>query len=452
MYCSECKLRVADDSVTVCPVCQGRLQVDEENEKAFNDAVDNKGSAVSGISVEDKFSAYEKPDQSLDFNPKEIGLQASDPGGQVEEDEDIRALADLWDEEDIDADLEGVLAEAFSLDEANDDIDEVDDLDLELGRSEVLASRPSVTSANRNLSPLLLLLLIVLIGAGGASWFYLQKTGIKSEPIAKPRSLPQSKESVTADKAATTEPAREIAGSSAGVKTAKLAAAVPVQDLAQVKVAAHKVKDVETPPEKVVTDQSTAVSSQSSDGGLEKLAGRQAEVLDKPVSSGKVKAALSSAPIETATEAVKKSEVLVAAQESVGEKALISEKAVIEGDAKVVEQLTPSSSTSLKDESGKSAEKTATKVVTSKVEVSSVFHYAVHIGSFKSQKRVARQLAMLQEKGFAAYQVEVDLKEKGVWQRVMIPGGATRDEAKALQKKLAELFPKEDSLIKKIKK
>ena len=202
----------------------------------------------------------------------------------------------------------------------------------------------------------------------------------------------------------------------------------------------------------MVTDQSTAVSSQSSDGGLEKLAGHQAEALDKPVSSEEVKAALSSAPVETATEAVKKSEVLVAAQESVGEKALVSEKAVIEGDAKVVEQLTPSSSTSLKDEAGKSAEDTAAKAVTSKVEVSSVIHYAVHIGSFKSQKRVARQLAMLQEKGFAAYRVEVDLKEKGVWQRVMIPGGATRDEAKALQKKLAELFPKEDSLIKKIKK
>ncbi len=407
MYCSKCKLRVADDSVTVCPVCQGRLQVDEKNEEALNDAVDKRRSEVSEISVEDKFSAYEKPDQSLDFNPQELGLQSSDQGDQVEEDEDIRALADLWEEEDIDADLEGVLAEAFSLDEANDDVDKADDLDLEFGKSEVLASRPPVTSVKRNLSPLLLLLLIIVIGVGGASWLYLQKTGGKSESIAKLRSLPQPKEPVVVDKATTPEPTREIAESPVDGKTGKLVAAVPARDLAQVKVADHKVKDAETLPEKAAAYQAVVVSSQSPDGGLEKLAGRQAEVLAKPVQINKIKAQTKS--------------------------------------------LTPSSPTSFKDEAGKSAEEIAGKAVTAKVEVTPVFLYAIHIGSFKSHKRVDRQLKMLQEKGFAAYRVEVDLKAKGVWQRVMIPGGATRDEAKVVQKKLAELFPREDSLIKKIK-
>ena len=63
MYCAECKLRVADDSITVCPVCQGPLQPDTENEEVFGGAVDKDGSAARGnqvfdIRVEDKFVAY----------------------------------------------------------------------------------------------------------------------------------------------------------------------------------------------------------------------------------------------------------------------------------------------------------------------------------------------------------------------------------------------------------
>ncbi len=458
MYCSECKLRVADDSVTVCPVCQGRLQADDENEKGFNNTADNRASGASEILVEDKFSAYERADQTLDFNPKELGLQSSDQEEQAEEEEDIRALADLWEEEDIDADLEGVLAEAFSLDEANEDVDVEDDLGLELGKSEVLPSQqPPVTPANRNRSPLLLLLLIIVIGAGGASWFYLQKTGVKPTPIVQPRSQPQPKEAVVADRAATVKPAQEVTGSSSGDETAKLAATVPARDSAQVKVADSIVKDGVTSPEKVTAAQPAAATPQPTDGELEKLAGSKTEVLDKAASPAEVKTALSSAPVGTDAELVKKTEVSVASLEGAGEKTSVSEEAVVEGDEKVVEPvqnneitvqaepLAPTTSTAPRKE-------VVAKAVSSKVEVYPVYYYAIHMGSFKSQKRADRQLAMLQEKGFAAYQVEVDLKDKGVWQRVMIPGGTTRDEAKVVQKKLADLFPKEDSLIKKIKK
>jgi cell division protein FtsN len=61
--------------------------------------------------------------------------------------------------------------------------------------------------------------------------------------------------------------------------------------------------------------------------------------------------------------------------------------------------------------------------------------YVVHVGSFKSEKRASRQLARLQKKGFSAYIAVVDLKGKGVWQRVMVSGGATREDAKAVQAK-----------------
>ena len=449
MYCSECKLRVADDNVTICPVCEGPLQPDAENEEVVVDAADKDDSTAPEIRVEEKFDAYEKPDQGLDFKPEELGLQSSDQEGLDKDDEDIRVLAELWEEEDIDADLEGILAEAFSLDEANDDIEAEDDLDL--SPLEVSPVQPPAAVPESNRRPLLLLLILIVIGVGSASLFYMQKPGPKTDSIVKP--LPLLKEPVAAEKVVTAEPTTVVVENVADDKTGKIAAiADPARDSALVEVANLKAQEAEALPKEESANLKTEVDSQVSAEKQEALAGDSAEVLDKTVTSEEMKTVPSPVP---ALEPVKKSETLVASLGRAEEKASLPGEALPEEDVKIVDEtksLVPSSDSSPHEEVGKTSARVDEEAVVDKTEVASELLYRIHIGSFKSHKRAANQLAMLQEKGFAAYQVEVDLEGKGIWQRVMIPGGTTRDEAKAVQKKLAELFPREDSLILKSKK
>ena len=413
MYCSECKLRVADDNVTICPVCEGPLQPDAENEEVVVDAADKDGSTAPEIRVEEKFDAYEKPDQGLDFKPEELGLQSSDQEGLDKDDEDIRVLAELWEEEDIDADLEGILAEAFSLDEANDDIEAEDDLDLSPLEVSPVQPPPAVPESNRR--PLLLLLILIVIGVGSASLFYMQKPAFKTGSVAKP--LPLPREPVVTEKVTVAKSATAVVENATDDKTGKIVAvADPARDSASVEVANLKAQEAEVLPKGESAKRIAEVGSQVPAEGQEKLVGHPAEVLDKTVTSEDIKTVPSPVPV---LEPVKKSETLVISLGSAEEKASVSEEALLEEGAKVVD----------------------------KTEVTLRIPYGIHVGSFKSHERAANQLAMLQEKGFAAYQVEVDLEGKGIWQRVIIPGGTTRDEAKVVQKKLAEVFPWEDSLI-----
>ena len=451
MYCSECKLRVADDNVTVCPVCQGPLQSDAEDEAVLiNGGVVGKGEPK--IEVEDKFSAYEKPGSELNFNPEELGLQSPEPVAPDAEDDDIMALTDLWEDEDIDADLEGVLAEAFSLDEVDEAVEMEDELDLgedglDLGKPGVspASSVTPVAPARNSRSPLLLLLLVV-IGVGGASWFYFQNLEVKPgdqvvKPVSQAQSLKSASEPVAKDsvveKVKVAEPVTVAARRAADDKPAKLEAVVPVRDLAPVEVAAKlKDKEVVTPLQNAAVDQAATAGAQS------------------PVEREEV-AALA----QRVTDSSEKPEMSTGVAESVGEKGSDSAKAAAKEVTEIADKAKTSgfsADASVRD-GGEAAVagvagEVAKEASLDRVEKSPILSYAIHIGSFKSQKRVSRQIAMLQKKGFAAYFVVVDLKEKGVWQRVMIPGGATREEAKVVQKELAELFPREESLIKKIKK
>ena len=78
--------------------------------------------------------------------------------------------------------------------------------------------------------------------------------------------------------------------------------------------------------------------------------------------------------------------------------------------------------------------------------------YVVQVGSFGNFEGAACQLAKLHKKGFAAYSVQADLGDKGVWQRIFVPGGTSRSEAKLVQEKLSRLLPQEESLIRKLQK
>ncbi len=479
MYCSECKLRIADDDVTVCPVCQGPLQPEQGKGDMFDVAVDNVGSVVpENMSsetplpegrIDDKFSAYERPDEIFDFNPEEFGLQSSDQKDPAAEVEDIRVLADLWEDEDVDADLEGVLAEAFSLDDVGRDIDDasqsvdevsdvsenmkdvdsdvektdlnvdVDELDftegdLALGHSEVIPApsptvvQPPVVELSRSRRPLLLILLFVVICAGGAGWFFLQNFGakpvarvVKPMPLSQPVKLaspPSAKEQIVAKKVTTAESGSGNVQETSGDHQTGV---VPARDSAVIESSDLKEKESGTLPQEATLEPVTAVVSQLPAAGQEKLVAQRAEVLDRPVA-----------------ESVKKSEASAALPENAGEKTSVSGVKLAQDGPKAVAEIKPLAE--------------AVSAAASITEEPAVLPYAIHIGSFRSKKRASSQLAMLQKKGFDAYQVEVDLKEKGVWQRVLVPGGVTREEAQVVQQKLADIFPREDSLIRKIRK
>ena len=284
---------------------------------------------------------------------------------------------------------------------------------------------PPVAAPPQNRRLLLLVLLFLLIGAaGGAYWLYSLNSDVKPmSRVVKPTPQLQSvkpvspapvEERIVVKKMTQTESESGVAQNTSGDQ----AAAVPVRDSSEIETVDVKVEEITLSPS---TDPAKAVVSQSSVEGHEMLVARKAEVLDKPVA-----------------EPVKKTEAPTAPPGNAGEKTSVSAVKLAQDEPKVVAEIKP-----LEE---------AAPVAISKTEEPMVSPYAVHIGSFKSKKRASRQLAMLQKKGFAAYQVEVDLKGKGVWQRVLVPGGLTRKEAQAVQQKLADVFPREESLILKNKR
>ncbi len=442
MYCSECKLRVADDSVVVCPVCQGPLQSETENEAAQVDHGAEKKSPpkASEIKVEDKFIAYEKIDQEFEFSPEDLGLHSLEKEPENSSD-DMKVLAELWEDEDIDSDLEGVFAEAFTLDEVDDaaKMDEVselsadEDVDADLGgalaeaftlvdegelagleeelnlgennmeptRPETIPAAPASVAAppRKNSSPLLFLLLVVVAGAG-ALWFYFQSPVVKScAPVVK---------SVSPSPSPPPAPVKTVP--EAMVRKESGVQKVP-------KPVAEKVK-VSEPVSKAEPD---------SVEGLE----------DKPKTEVPVRNEVSLETVESKVSETEKNAAPVTA-------------------ARVQSSAQSSGALFLEQKSTASVEQSETLIsIAEKGKEKTVdlkFSYVVHVGSFKSEKRASRQVARFQKKGFAAYSMEVDLKAKGVWLRVMVPGGATREEAKVVQARVAEVFPKEESLVRKVAK
>jgi len=289
MYCSACRLWFAEDDASVCPVCGGLLQLEVDNEKVVND----------NVGASDHSSVRQDPSEDGD--------------------EAIRFLDDLWEKEDIDADLEGVFADIFDLDD-----DEVGELGVDVetvdepksGKPEDLCVPPLAVMPNRNNSLLLLVLVLMVIVVGSGSWLYMRNLGLKPvESVGRQASQPRQVHPATLP-----------------------AAKTPV--VPQRNTTAKPVVAISTPAEK---------------------------------------------PLE--------------------------------------------------------------KSVAVEVKLSPALSYVVQIGSFKTKAGLDRQLAKLRKKGFAAHPVRVDLGKKGIWQRVYVSGGTSREKAKVMQEKLHKFFPLEKSWI-----
>jgi cell division protein FtsN len=467
MYCSECKLRVADDSVVTCPVCQGPLQSESEVREPSEsvDFVDELAAVFAeepaqDIKLDDKLDAYVRDDANLDFDPEALGLKSSEEEDPEASADDIRVLADLWEKEDIGADLDGVFADAFNLEEVAPEsvpeeqvavkpeksvpeTSEIPETSETPVMSTSVMSTPEISTPvppenPRNLG-LPLLILIVLLIAGGGGWFYMQNAGVKPEnklareikspapaPVpTKPQIKPQPEPAVVSNKPVEDKVVPVAEGNA--VVTAKIS---PAGDETAENSAGDKPNlstDVKVEP---------AVAAGSSETEAASLA-TTAETSTQPAAESLVAAASDSSPIvekKTQSDAELDSEPAAENQAS---------------ETQPVEKVTPEP-VPVKEKAVAVPEK-ANPAAAPAVTVTGT-RYVVHIGSFRNEAGAARQLAKLQKKGFAAYKVEVDLGEKGIWQRIFVPGGALKSDARLVQEELAKSFPQEESLVRKIKK
>lgn len=325
----------------------------------------------------------------VDNSPNSSGRKV--PSG---EDESIRFLDDLWGDKDIDADLEGEFAEIFDLADGADEMEadvETED-ELKPDKPEDLFVPPLVVTPNRNRYFLLLVSVLVVIVVGAGAWLYLHNSGSKpAESAGRPVS-------------------RQQQVYSAPMQSAKKP--VALQKSTIVKSEKDIVNPAEKPLKKTVMDDAKTKSGEKT---VTAIKNRDRVQLPK---DGKV---ISPVPV-----------IEVEAPKNTGKTVPLPVAHAREKTAKIVK-------------------KSAGKTVAGKVKHSPELSYVIQIGSFKTKAGLDRQLAKLRKKGFAAYPVRVDLGKKGIWQRVYLSDGTSREKAKVMQEKLHKLLPREESRVVKIR-
>ncbi len=428
MYCSECKLQVADDSIKVCPVCQGNLQ--PEVEKDFT--------PDQGLELQDEFVTGPQVDQGLDFDPEILGLKSSDQKDAAEDIDDMRVLADLWEKEDIGADLDDVFAEAFSVETVDLVSEGMAEPEMPVSgtlNSERFSAQPV---RQRNLwLPVLLVAGLIVVGCG---WFFLKSNGVKPvvgiDDTFKSPALVKSQVEPEADKAGMAErmlePAVTPPAESEMVKSELLPAAIAAVDDSidsEVETQATDVAEVsgQVPMESAKQLDADAVAIKSA--GVQPSAEISVRTEEPPVE------------ILPETQAPPQGEAV----SEIAERNMVSAPPVLAPGKTAAESVPVTKKPAA--EAGQSA---ASFTPAATVAVGT--QYVVQVGSFRNFEGAACQLAKLHKKGFAAYSVQADLGDKGVWQRIFVPGGTSRSEAKLVQEKLSRLLPQEESLIRKLQK
>ena len=430
MYCTECKLRVADDSIKVCPVCQGNLQ--PEVEKDFT--------PDQGLELQDESVAGPQADAGLDFDPEILGLKSSDQKDAAEDVDDMRVLADLWEKEDIDADLEGVFADAFS-------IETVDLVPEETAEPELPASgtlNPERFSARpvrqqKLWLPVLLVAGLIVVGCG---WFFLKSNGVKPvagiDDTSKSATLVKAQVEPEADKPAVTERTLEPVVNPAAES-----------EMVQPKLSPAVIVATDDSIDPAVETRATAAVEVSSQVPMESAKQLDADAVAIKAAGVQPSAEIVVRPEDPPVEILPET-LDLPQDEAVSE---IAERNAVSNPP----VLAPGKSAAgpapvAKKTAAEAAQPAASSTPAVTVVAAGGSRYVVHVGSFRSFEGAARQLAKLHKKGFAAYSVQADLGDKGVWQRIFVPGGASRSEAKLVQEKLSRLLPREDSLIRKLQK
>jgi len=457
MYCSVCKLRVADDNVANCPICQGPLQPESEVCKE-PEPLELKEAEPFDLAKEmqtgwdGEVESDSEPEITLDDGPAfdpQLDLEAlnldESPSEQINREnvDDIRVLADLWAKEDLGADLDGVLAETFSAE--NSAAKEEFAINTEPGKPVYADSSAAVVNSGKRLHlwlPLLLVAGLLLITGGG--WYYFYNTIMPAETevvvgeknsaleTVKPQVItPQEDKSAVSEKEGRKDVDAEVVSEAVETETPELEAV----DASQL-----------DSPLAAVDDKAESVPSAADSGPVQIVAAGSNPVLETTNNL----AVETGAASETHFETDKTSGTVPEAGAR-----LKPDQGVSVSASSIVEAQTPAVGSSEPVGAVKTelhAESDQQQVAASPAEAVSGPCYVVHIGSFRTAAGAARQLAKVQEKGFAAYKVEVNLGEKGVWQRILVPGGVGKSDAKQVQDKLKQLLPHEDSRIIRVKK
>jgi len=474
MDCRECKLTIADESLTTCPVCGGPLQPGT-NEVAASQTEEEGGAGADA--GEGGLDFYQKSvAQADDFCLADFGLEPSPPNQKDEG--DILELADLWADKDLDTELEGLLADTFLLSadlspsekaESGVELENLVEFAAQepdpaepgkgfhaaekrpktlLGGVEPFADKPEpkiISSAARfsGLRGYVLLLLLLFVGVAGGWFFFRGKMtgfkegGLRARPEAESaqvsNSRPEARALTLAVAASGPENSEPVGTKASGlsaepVENAKSLTgdggaedksvgvprnpAVPREAGAIVDQVESPQVEAELPPPpaqelsvSVVSRPRALVSADSTGTGAPSPAKDGLKPAEEPAASSAVSPPQAVAVMVPES---RKAEVALSAESAFGERASVAEQSAADS-------------------------------------------FAVHIGSFASREGAGRQAKMLEKKGFTVFLMEVDLGAKGLWWRVMVPGGMSLEDAKAVQLRLKERCPREDSYIRRLK-
>ena len=461
MYCSVCKLMVADDNVANCPICQGPLRPEGEVREE-QEPLELKEAELFDLAKEmqagwdGEVESDSEPGISLDEGPAfdpQLDLEALKldelPSGQSNREnvDDIRVLADLWAKEDLGADLDGVLAETFSAE--NSAAREESAINTEPGKPVYTGSSTAVVNHGKHLHPWLLLSLVAgLILVAGGGWYYFYNNIMPAEtevvvgekhsapePVKSQVITPQEDKSSVSEKEVRNDVDAEVGSEAVETETPEPEAVEAVDD-SQLNSSLAATTDDKVEP----------VPSAADSGPVQIVAAGSNPVLET-IDNTAVDTMVPSethAEIERTPETVPETEARMKSDRGVS----VAAPSVVEAQIPAAGSAEPVGA--VKTELH--AEIDQQPVAASPAEAVSGPCYVVHIGSFKTAAGAARQLAKVQEKGFAAYKVEVNLGEKGVWQRIFVPGGVGKSEAKQVQDKLKQLLPHEESRIIRVNK
>ena len=452
MYCPQCDLKIAGESASECPICGtgliSELEAGLAEESAAEKLSTNRGADGGSCDLE---ALLASPGDEIEFDPEALGLTRTPSGEEGPGDEDISVLAEMWNEEDIGAELDRVLGEAMT------PVDTVGGGRQSAAEPGPAGKRPAVGSdkmaaadfdgifagmredtpgpagpaapepeeeeppvlfepagsppEERGHGPLILIVVVLLV-IGGVVGGYLYWAGQKKSTVVK-RPVSSLATTRVEDKIFPVPPS---APTPAPDKTAPVPAPVKAPEKASVKVAPKTVGHSQGLAAKPLPAGSKPESATTA-GKVEKTAAEPpaAPVGNKPEAKNKPK---TQAKAQAGKQAKSRAPVAHRAQKTAAAAPSVNKPLVVKKNPAPAKKM-----------------------------------YAVHVGSFTSPEKARGQAARFRRAGFkSARVVKVDLRARGIWYRVLIPVSPNQAEAVKTRLRFKHKFPGEPSRIIKLGK
>ena len=459
MYCPKCDLKIAGESASECPICNTTLISEVEAglaEFVPAEGLPKKGGGGDGSC--DLEALLASSSEEIDFDPEALGLTRTSSGEELPKDEDISVLAEMWNSEDIDLELERVLGEAMSPVEMVETGSRPEKTTapesgpepepamppqpemqpgaagFESQAAEEAASETVATGAaaifaesaipekettakmvpeeeppvmfetvgappeDRGHGPLIMIVIVLLV-IGGAVGGYLYWAGQQHDNKSGKTTAAVLPTVAVKDQVKPVTPAPAVPENTVAARPARnaelSAAAQPVQATPLPEASKKVVKTVK--PEAV-----------------KRVPKAAPQVKTKPVAKPVAKPAPKPAPVKAAVPA-KKSPARVKKAPATARTPAVAKPLIVK---KTMAPAVPTTG------------------------------YVVHAGSFQNPEKAQAVAVRYRKAGFKkAHTVKVDLKAKGIWYRVLIPAGTSQAEAVKARLAFTHKFPGEPSRI-----